>query len=230
MTSTPIIEAVAFDMDGLTLNTEDLFEEVGNILMARRGKLYREEVRNQMMGLPAPYAYRVLIEAEQLSETWEQLQKETDEIFIDLLPGRVKPMPGILDLLDRLDARGMPRCICTSSHAEFADRALTLAGVRDRIDFVLTPRDVERGKPAPDIYLKAAQRMQVAIDRVLVLEDSSVGTQAGVASGAYVISVPSRHTRHGKFDGAQHIADGISDPAIAQLLPQVTDRSRADQP
>ncbi len=170
------------------------------------------------MGLPAPFAYGVLIEAEQLSETWEELQKESDEIFVDLLPGGVKPMPGMNELLDRLDELHLPRCICTSSHIEFAENALTFAKVRDRIDFILTPKDVAQGKPHPDIYIEAARRMNVELTNMLVLEDSSVGTRAGVASGAYVISVPSRHTRNGVFDGAKHIATSLYDPCITELL------------
>ncbi len=64
------IQAVALDMDGLSLNTEDLYGEVGQALMARRGKSFREEIRLQMTGLPAPQAYAVLIAAEELVETW----------------------------------------------------------------------------------------------------------------------------------------------------------------
>ena len=72
------IQAVAFDMDGLLLNTEDLYEEVTHALLAKRGKVFKEEVRRRMIGLPAPKAYQVLIESESLEETWEQLQLESE--------------------------------------------------------------------------------------------------------------------------------------------------------
>ena len=209
---------MALDMDGLTLNTEDLYEEVGQELMARRGKSYRDNVRQQMMGLPAPQAYAVLIRAEGLTESWEELQKESDAIFETILPNRVQPMPGLLELLDELDQLGLPRCIATSSTASFAKLALGFAGVLPRIDFILTPDDVEHGKPAPDIYCLAASRMNAQPERMLVLEDSSIGTLAGVRSGAHVISVPSRHTQGGNFEGAKYIVPSLSHTAIYETL------------
>ena len=90
------IEAVAFDMDGLMLNTEDLYAQVGHVLMGRRGKKYRDEVRNKMIGLPAPQAYGVLIEEEGMSETWQELQQETDEIFETILPTQLATMLGLI--------------------------------------------------------------------------------------------------------------------------------------
>jgi HAD superfamily hydrolase (TIGR01509 family) len=218
-----LIQAVALDMDGLTLNTEDLYEEVGLELMARRGKSYRDEVRQQMMGLPAPQAYAVLIQAEGLTESWQELQKESNAIFETILSERVQPMPGLLELLDELDRLALPRCIATSSTASFAKQALGFAGVLPRIDFILTPDDVSHGKPAPDIYCLAAKRMNTQPERMLVLEDSSIGTMAGVRSGAHVISVPSRHTHRGSFQGAKHIVPSLSHASIFDALRSAID-------
>ncbi len=147
--ATRFIQAVALDMDGLSLNTEDLYQEVGGELMRRRGKLFREEVRMQMMGRPAPQAYAVLIRAEGLRDTWQELQQEADTIFEDLLPRKVQAMPGLHEFLDELDRWGLPRCIATSSRRSFAEAALTYAGVRSRIDFIVTVEDVQHGKPSP---------------------------------------------------------------------------------
>ncbi len=212
------IQAVALDMDGLTLNTEDLYEEVGTELMARRGKLFRDEVRSQMMGLPAPKAYEVLIRAEELTESWEELHRESDLIFEGILSNRVQPMPGLIALLDHLDRLALPRCIATSSNLKFAKLALGLAGVLPRIDFILTAADVEEGKPAPDIYLLAASRMNTSANRMLVLEDSSIGTRAGVRAGAHVISVPSRHTLGSNFEGAQQVVESLEAASIYEAL------------
>ena len=109
------ILAVALDMDGLMLNTEDLYEQVGHILMQRRGKSYREEVRKKMIGLPARHAFGVLIEDEGMSDSWQELQQETDEIFETILPTQLATMRGLNDLLDYLDELGLRRCVATSS-------------------------------------------------------------------------------------------------------------------
>lgn len=212
------IAAVAFDMDGLLLNTEDLYGEVGEILMQRRGKVYREEVRRRMIGLPAPQAFGVLIEAEDLNETWQELQKETDEVFEELLPTRLALMPGAEEVLRKVESLGLPRCVATSSTRHFATKVLSQVEVLNRLDFLLTAADVPRGKPHPDIYQEAARRMGVAAEAMLVLEDSQTGTKAGVEANAYVVSVPNEHTQHGSFEGARWIAKGLSDTRLDQLL------------
>ena len=212
------IAAVAFDMDGLMLNTEDLYEQVGHLLMQRRGKRYRDEVRSQMIGLPAPEAYGVLIREESMSETWQELHRETEAIFEGILPTQLAAMVGLSELMMQLDERGLPRCVATSSTQSFARKALGIVGMLERVDFVITAEDVGRGKPFPDIYIEAAKRMSVDVDRMLVLEDSPTGTKAGVASGAYVVSVPNEHTKRGDFNGCQWIANTLSDPRIYRLL------------
>ncbi len=212
------IGAVAFDMDGLMLNTEDLYGQVGHILMQRRGKTYRDEVRNQMIGLPAPQAFGVLIREEELSESWQDLQLETDEIFDSILPTQLAVMHGLSDLMDYLDELGLPRCVATSSTQSFAKKALGLVGMLERVDFVITAEDVSKGKPNPEIYLAAASRMSVAVENMLVLEDSPTGTRAGVTAMAYVVSVPNEHTKHGSFEGCQWIANTLRDERIYKLL------------
>lgn len=212
------IQAVAFDMDGLMLNTEDLYEQVGHILMQRRGKLYRESVRSQMIGLPAPQAFEVLIREECMTESWQELQKETHGIFEDMLPTQLAVMQGLSELMDYLDAIKMPRCVATSSTQSFAGKALTIVGMLDRVDFVITAQDVPQGKPHPDIYLAAAKRMGVAVHSMLVLEDSPTGTKAGVSAGAYVVSVPNAHTKNGSFEGCRWIADTLRDQRIYDEL------------
>jgi HAD superfamily hydrolase (TIGR01509 family) len=212
------IEAVAFDMDGLLLNTEDLYEEVTKALLAKRGKVFKEEVRRRMIGLPAPKAYQVLIESELLEETWEQLHEETELVFEGLLEERLETMPGVREIFEAIDRKGLPRCVATSSTKGFAHKALAKVGILQQLDFVVTAEEVTRGKPYPDIYVEAAKRMQKPIERMLVLEDSETGTKAGVSAGAYVISVPNRHTSNGIFHGAKWIAESLKDDRIFQLL------------
>jgi len=210
-------------MDGLLLNTEDLYEIVGEELMRRRGKTYRDEVRQAMMGLPAPKAYAVLIEAEGLTEDWLMLQRESDEIFEELLPTRLDVMPGAIRLIDQLDRLGLPRCVATSSRRAFAERALSIVGIFSRIDFLITAEDVANGKPHPDIYEASALRMKTTPERMLVLEDSAIGTSAGVAAKAHVISVPNRHTATSDFRGAKTIVqNGLESNEIYEALTRLT--------
>ncbi len=213
-----VINAVAFDMDGLLLNTEDLYEEVTKELLQRRGRTFKEEVRIKMIGLPAPKAYEVLIESESLEETWQELHEDTERIFEGILETKLQTLHGVEETLQAVKNKGLPRCVATSSTRAFALRALEIVGVLDKLDFVLTAEEVPRGKPFPDIYLEAAKRMGVETGKMLVLEDSQNGTKAGVTAGAYVISVPNRHTQKGDFQGARWIANSLLDEKIQSLL------------
>jgi HAD superfamily hydrolase (TIGR01509 family) len=212
------IQAVAFDMDGLLLNTEDLYEEVTKELLTRRGRTFKDPVRKRMIGLPAPKAYQVLIESELLEETWQELHEETEKIFEGILETRLRCLQGVEQTLCAIQSKGLPRCVATSSTRNFALKALDLVGVLDKLDFVVTAEEVARGKPHPDIYLEAARRMGVQTEKMLVLEDSENGTKAGVTAGAYVISVPNRHTQEGNFHGAKWIAKSLLDDQIQSLL------------
>jgi HAD superfamily hydrolase (TIGR01509 family) len=213
------IQAVALDMDGLLLNTEDLYEIAGEELMRRRGKTYRYEVRQAMMGLPAPKAYGVLIEAEGLTEDWRMLQNESDAIFEELLPAKLEAMPGVPELIDMLDRLQLPRCVATSSRRSFAEQALSMVGLLHRVDFVITAEDVANAKPHPDIYHASAEKMRAPTERMLVLEDSAIGTAAGVAAKAHIISVPNRHTAKADFRGAKAIAQrGLHSQEIHEVL------------
>lgn len=214
------IQAVAFDLDGLMLNTEDLYFEVGNRILARRGKVFGAELRRGMMGLPAPKAFQLMIEHEELADPWETLQQESDAIFREILAEQVAPMPGLLNLLDRLDRAQIARCVATSSRETFARTALGYCGLEFRVDFIVTAEHVERGKPFPDIYLLAAQRFQIDPRFMLVLEDSGHGTAAGVASGACVIAVPGEHSCDHNFSGAAACVSRLDDPLILNLFPE----------
>ncbi len=212
------IRAVAFDMDGLMINTEDLYEEIGDVIMQRRGKRMTSETRQQMMGRPARQAWEYLIEVEQLSEDWQTLQAETVELFQEILPSRLQTLPGLLELIECLEQREIPRCVVTSSHRKFAEHALGLCNVLHRFHFILTAEDVTRGKPSPDVYLLAAERLGIQPAEMLVLEDSGNGSHAAASAGACTVAVPSRHTIEHRFPEGIYFAQSLADPIVYRLM------------
>src|SRR5436190_20823147 len=95
-------KAVVFDLDGLMFNTEELYQSVGTELLRRRGCDFPPELLDKMMGRPARVSLQIMIDWHKLDATVEQLSAETDEIFRDVLPQRLAPMPGLLGLLGAL--------------------------------------------------------------------------------------------------------------------------------
>ena len=218
MTASPPIHAAVFDLDGLLVNTEDLYQHVGSELLRRRGKTFGPDLLDAMMGRPPAVSLAIMIEWHGLADTVETLAAETAAIFAGLLDERLEPMPGAVDLVETLAARGLPRAVATSSGPAFAHDVLGRVGLLDRFAFVLTSADVVHGKPDPEIYLAAAARLGVDPAAMIVFEDSHNGCRAAVAAGAVVVAVPGGHSRRHDFAGARLVANSLADPRIAGLL------------
>jgi HAD superfamily hydrolase (TIGR01509 family) len=212
-------KAVVFDLDGLMVNTEDLYQDVGAQILRRRGKQFDADLLDAMMGCPADIALQRMIDWHQLDDTVAGLAAETDEIFATVLDERLEVMPGLWDLLARLEAAGTPKAIATSSGPEFARDVLARFALAPRFQFVLTSQDVRHGKPHPEIYLLAADRFGVEPGEILVLEDSQNGCRAAVAAGTVVVAVPSGHSLRHDFVGAVLVADSLADPRLLAKLP-----------
>lgn len=216
-TRSPIC-GVAFDLDGLLVNTEELYQHVGGELLARRGRTFDADLLDRMMGRPQPVSLQIMIDWHGLDDTIETLAAETSEIFAGLLDTRLEPMPGALALVETLERRRIPRGVATSSGPDFAHDVLGRVGLLERFSFVLTAADVTHGKPHPEIYQSAARRLGIDVADMLVLEDSANGCKAAVAAGATVVAVPGGHSRRHDFTGARFIAESLADPRIHELL------------
>lgn len=219
MLDRPVIRAVVFDLDGLMVNTEEVFHLTGNELLRRRGKLATPQLYHAMMGRRAREAFQAMIDLMELTEGIEELQVESGEIFDALLDAHLSPMPGLHELLAVIENRGLPKAVATSSERRYLEEILgRRLNLLDRFHATLTAEDVTHGKPNPEIYLAAAAKLGIEPQEMLVLEDSENGTRAAAAAGAHIISVPHRHSRHHDFSVAKAIANSLSDPVIHSLL------------
>jgi HAD superfamily hydrolase (TIGR01509 family) len=214
----PSPRGVTFDLDGLLVNTEELYQDVGTELLRRRGKPFEPELLDRMMGRPQQVSLRIMIDWHGLGDSVEALAAETKEIFTSYLDSRLAPMPGAVALLDTLAAARIPFGVATSSGPDFAHDVLGRVGFLDRMGFVLTCNDVREGKPHPEIYLAAAGRLGVVPRQMLVLEDSHNGCKAAVAAGAVAVAVPGGHSHRHEFDGAAFIATSLADRRIFKAL------------
>ena len=212
------IQAIAFDMDGLMFNTEDLYDQVGDILLNRRGHRFELDLKLKMMGRPGKQAFAIMIDHLGIDDTVEELQNESKLIFADLLPSNIETMPGLLSLLDFAEQHAIPKCVATSSHRQFADKALGSFNLAPRFDFILTADDVENGKPSPDIYLAAAEQFSIPVEQMLVLEDSVIGSTAAATAGAVTVAVPTSHSLDGDFSHVDHRVDSLESSLIRDLL------------
>jgi pseudouridine 5'-phosphatase len=216
----PTISGVALDMDGLLFDTESLYWQVGQEVLGRRGHDFTRILQQRMMGRVGAAALQQMVDHHQLSDSAEALLAESDVIYSLLLEDGVPPMPGLDTLILTLRQSGLPFGVATSSQRKFAERILSKMPWYGELHFLLTGDDVTHGKPHPEMYLRAANRLNIPPGNMLVLEDSGNGSAAGVAAGAIVVSVPNECTHDHTFDGVYSIAERLDAPVIRQLLGQ----------
>ena len=212
------IRAVVFDLDGLMFDTESLFFRVSSDMLESRGKSFTPELMRAMIGRRSAEAGHVLKTMTGLDEPVEVLLAEVRERFYAEVDTAVHPTPGLFTLLDRLRQERLPLAVATSSRRAYAERLLTQHRLRDRFEFVLGSEDVSRGKPDPEIYTLAIERLGVPAASVLVLEDSPAGVVAGLEAGALVVGVPHEYSPADGLGAADLLVRRLDDPAIFHLF------------
>ena len=212
------LKAVAFDMDGLMFDTEKIYWNAACELLAKRGAVYTQELCDEIMGRPPRVCFERFIEKFSLTDTWEELQNESENIFIRRLPKEYAPMPGLFDLLDTLEQHKIPKAICTSSSRRIMTAVLDQEHLLPRFDFTITGNDIINGKPHPEVYQKAAQQFGIRPEEMLVLEDSEAGCLAACHAGAVCFVILAEHNRNFKFEHAAKILSSLKSPEIIQVL------------
>lgn len=169
--------------------------------------------------MPGRQALPIFREHYALNESVEELATECRAHFYDVLGTQPPPLlPGVLELLDRLEVRGIPKAIATSSRSVYVKRVLTPHGLLDRFSFVLTSDDVTLGKPHPEIYQKAAARFGHEPSAMLVLEDSPNGLRAAKGAGARCIVVPHDLVPRNEITEADAVLASLRDPRLEEIL------------
>lgn len=210
------IRAVLFDLDGLMVDSEPLAEWAWNRVLAEHGARLDEETARDILGLRVIDSARLICERYGLPLSPEQAAARRDRFFLEAAPSRLRPRPGLYPLLDDLAARGLPMAVATSGHRRYVRLALATLRVAHRFAAVATGDEVERGKPAPDVFLLAAARLGVPPAFCLVLEDSRLGVLAARAAGMVCLAVPNHRTAAQDLSPAHYVLPSLD--AVRQRL------------
>lgn len=185
------IAAVIFDMDGLIFDTERLILWAWQKAMADYGFPAPEELYLRSVGLTDEATDAILVEALGPNFPVEAVRARERSYVAGYVDSHGAPVkPGLLELLDFLDEQELPRAVGSSSMRRTIERMLASASLQGRFGAWAGGDEVAHGKPAPDIFLLAAQRLGVPAGGCVVLEDSEPGAQAGRAAGMIPILVP----------------------------------------
>jgi HAD superfamily hydrolase (TIGR01509 family) len=187
-----VIEAVIFDLDGLLLDSEQVWDEVREQLARERGGRWHADAQRDMMGMSSPEWSRYMHDRIGLTESPAEISAEVVRRLEARYREQLPLVPGAVEAVERLAAR-WPLGLASSSNREVIDLALEVSGMDKFFRATVSSEEVARGKPAPDVYLEAARRLGVAADRCAAIEDSHNGIRAAKAAGMRVVVIPNPH-------------------------------------
>jgi HAD superfamily hydrolase (TIGR01509 family) len=184
-----VIDAVVFDLDGVLLQSEEVWDAVRERYVRERGGRYDEEVQRAMMGMSAPEWSRFLHEDAGVPDPPQQINADVVDLMLEAYRRELPLLPGAVEVVGRLAAR-FPLGLASSSNRAIFEEVLRLAGLAEAFAATVSSEEVARGKPAPDVYLEAARRLGVAAERCAAVEDSHSGIRSAHAAGMRVIAIP----------------------------------------
>jgi HAD superfamily hydrolase (TIGR01509 family) len=186
-----VIEAVVFDLDGVLLDTEELWNEARRQIAQERGGRWRADAQQAMMGMSSPEWSRYMHDVIGVPDPPEQISEEVVERLAELYRRQLPLVDGAIEAVRRVGAR-WPLGIASSSNRPLIDLFLDLTGTRDLFQATASSEEVGHGKPAPDVYLEAAARLGVTPDRCAAIEDSENGIRSAATAEMCVIAIPNR--------------------------------------
>jgi HAD superfamily hydrolase (TIGR01509 family) len=184
-----VIGAVVFDMDGVLIQSEEVWDEVREAYVRERDGRYDAEIQRAMMGMSSTEWSRYLHETAGVPDEPEAINAEVVSRMLTSYRDRLPLIDGAVDAVRRLTAR-YPLGLASSSNRQLIDTALELAGLAPFFKATVSSEEVARGKPAPDVYLEAARRLGIDPTHCTAIEDSHGGIRSAKAAGMHVIALP----------------------------------------
>jgi len=210
-----VIEAVVFDLDGVLIDSEPVWEQVRRGLVAERGGHWAADAQHRLMGMSTPEWARYLSEDLGVGLPPDQVAALVIDRMAASYREHIPLLPGAADAVRRLAAR-WPLGLASSAPAVLIETVLATAGLRSYFRVTMSTEQVARGKPAPDIYLAVAARLGVAPASCAAIEDSSNGLRSAAAAGLRVIAIPRPQYPP---DPDALAATSLVLPALADLTP-----------
>jgi HAD superfamily hydrolase (TIGR01509 family) len=214
-----VIEAVVFDLDGVLLDSEQVWDEVREELVKERGGRWHEQAQTEMMGMSSVEWSRYMHDELDLPEPPEEISAEVVKRLDEVYRKRLPLIDGAREAVERLAAR-WPLGLASSSNREVIDLVLDLSGLARYFRVTVSSEEVPRGKPAPDVYLEAARGLGVPPERCAAVEDSHNGIRSAKAAGMRVIAIPNQHYPPG--EEALALAD-VTLGSLAELTPSIVE-------
>lgn len=187
-----MIDAVVFDLDGVLLDSEQVWDEVREQLVKERGGRWHNRAQTEMMGMSSTEWSRYMHDELGVPESPEEISAEVVRRLEDVYRRRLPLLDGAREAVERL-AASWPLGLASSSNREVIDLVLELGGLDRFFRVTVSSEEVPRGKPAPDVYLESARLLEAAPELCAAVEDSRNGIRAAKAAVMRVIAIPNPH-------------------------------------
>jgi len=220
--SATVPQAVIFDLDGVLLDSEQLWNQSKQEVVAEVGGHWREDAPLAMMGMSSPEWSRYMRDELAVDLDVREINRAVVERMEQHYREHLPLLPGAVEVVRALHRR-WPLALASSANRDIIDLVLDAAGLAGDFRAAISSEEVQRGKPAPDVYLEAARRLEVAADRCVAIEDSSNGLRSAAAAGMAVIAVPNEH--YPPDEDALALA-AASVHALAEITPGLVERLR----
>ncbi|GBD37943.1 2-deoxyglucose-6-phosphate phosphatase [bacterium HR37] len=212
-----MIKAVIFDMDGVMIDSEPIWEKTEKILLKRREINYEPAYREKIVGLNQRDSALLLKETFGLPESIEELIEERISILLELYKKELKPIPGLIHLLEQLKGNGFLIALASSSPLRVINFVLDQFSLKSFFSAIVSGEMVGRGKPYPDIYLYVADKLRVTPNECVVIEDSINGVRAAKRAGMRCIAIPDKRLPLDKFTEADVVVDRLSEVDVCLI-------------
>jgi HAD superfamily hydrolase (TIGR01509 family) len=216
-----VIEAVVFDLDGVLLDTEELWDEARRQIAEERGGRWSDDAQRAMMGMSSPEWSRYMHDVIGVPDPPEEISAEVVCRLESLYRERLPLVPGALEAVQRIGEK-WPLAIASSSNRPLIDLFLELTGTGDVFRATVSSEEVARGKPAPDVYLDAARRIGFEPTSCAAIEDSENGIRSAAVAGMRVIAIPNRVFP--PSDEALSLAEVVL-RSLGELTPEAVNRA-----
>ena len=184
-------EAVFFDQDGVLIDSEGAWDAARRTIVAENGGRWRSDATRVMMGMSAPEWSRYLRDELGVALPPEEISRRVVARLLAGYERELPLLPGAVEAVKRIAAR-WPVGLASSANREVIDAVLAASGLSGTFVATVSGEEVARGKPAPDIYLEAARRLEADPRRSAAVEDSTNGLRAAAAAGMLVVALPNR--------------------------------------
>jgi beta-phosphoglucomutase family hydrolase len=191
-------KAVIFDMDGVLIDSEPLHISVESNILKELGVPMKQEMYARFAGTTSLSMWKIIVEEFRLDKSPEDLAAENNRRFVKELSisDQVETFDGVVDVLSNLNKKGIPVALASSSSSIIVDAVLNRFNLKHYFNAVVTGSDVQHSKPNPEIFLKAAQRLNIDPSMCIVVEDSPNGIKAAHSAGMGCIGFASEKNPH----------------------------------